>query len=218
MPLVGLHVECGYAGGPGLQQIDIPTNGQLLWSQTLSAPGQTIYSVPGPDIRLGAPILSLRASSDLFFSLGSAPDPVNGFGRLLRGGQGIEVFPKTGDFLAWAPAILASGVFISCGYAGGQGFGQNEQVLLGELAWSQPLAAAGPSTFVTPAKSHIRGNPILSISTPATNDVQTGTEIFYSVGLPGRVDATKDPRRYLGAGEDTDIFVEPGQVFAWVVG
>lgn len=211
MALSGLHVECGYAGGPGLQQALIPTNGKLLWSQTLVSGQQTTTPVPGPDQKLGAPILSCRASADMFFAIGRNPDPINGPCRLVRAGTGFEVFPKPGEYLACLTASLASGVFITCGYGAGQGFDGELLPLLGDAVWSQQMAVGGTATLPTPSKSHSRGNPIISISTAR------GTEIYFAIDLPEKVDVSVNPRRYLGFGEDADFFAEPGQKIAWTL-
>jgi hypothetical protein len=84
-------------------------------------------------------------------------------------------------------------------------------VLRSVNAASQTMASAGTSTVAAPGVAGVSGNgyrPILSISASAP--------IYFAVGPTP--DATNGARRYMDpANGGVDVFVNPGDKFAWIL-
>lgn len=83
-----------------------------------------------------------------------------------------------------------------------------QSVLLARALLSETMASPGVSSIAAPSRSESNNKVALSISSEMP--------IFYAVGpVP---DATISPRRYYepGFGRE-DIFVDPGDKFAWVL-
>ena len=104
--------------------------------------------------------------------------------------------------------MALSGVHIECGYAGGQGIGDNYFALRKTLVWSETLAGPGTTSNSAPAANpKTTGSPIFSII--------ASQAIFYATGL--NPDPVNGPRRFLGAGIKEDLFVNQDDKFAWTL-
>jgi hypothetical protein len=103
MAFSGLHVVCGYAGGPhpaGLLQM--PAFARPVWSETLAAAATTTNVAPVIDANAGPPLFRITVSADSWVSVGPAPNASSGTRFLATAAGGdCDVFVTPGDKLAW---------------------------------------------------------------------------------------------------------------------
>lgn len=107
--------------------------------------------------------------------------------------------------------MALSGVHICFGFSsvGLANSLRGQSSLVASAVSSETMAAAGTSSISAPADSNNRSmTPVLSIS--------SSVAIFYATGP--NPDASASPRRYYdpSSGLREDIFVNPGDKFAWV--
>lgn len=101
MALSGLHVACGFAGGPnGANQ---PLLSNLSWSQTMAAPGTTDNGAPEGSGN-GQPVMQFRASADAFVAVGRTPNAVSGARIFVPAGETVSIYVSAGDKAAWVAA------------------------------------------------------------------------------------------------------------------
>ncbi|MES5044512.1 hypothetical protein ABVB72_04465 [Rhizobium nepotum] len=98
-------------------------------------------------------------------------------------------------------------VHVICGYAGGDGNDKGKQALFKDPQWSEEPAANAPTTK---AATDINGLvPVFRV----TNTV----DIFVAHG-PGAPNPAASPRHaLLAANAPHDIYVRPGDKFAWAL-
>lgn len=99
-----------------------------------------------------------------------------------------------------------SGLHVVCGYAGAPSQRHRSQPILGEVRWSESPASGVTTTNTAIVPSDTMGDPVFRIRTSA--------EAWVSVGA--NPNANANPRILVPAGEDYDIFVEPGDRLQWV--
>ena len=110
MALSGVHVACGYVGGPRDDKGGASLARKPAWSQTMAAAGATAQSAPSVSGRAGSPAFEIRASIDVYVAIGASPDAsqANGSGDSARifvpAGVTRNVFCDGGDKLAWVAA------------------------------------------------------------------------------------------------------------------
>lgn len=106
MSLSGTHISCGYVNimkGPGLL-------GEVQWSEMMTVPGTTTKIVPqnrqfvekGKQDRY--PAFEIRASSDIYVSVGPTPDATNGARIFVPANETRHLFCTAGDRVAWIAA------------------------------------------------------------------------------------------------------------------
>lgn len=105
MAITQVHIACLFIGGsdPGGAPVDLPA--RVAWSQTMPAAGVTDLGAAYTEGRYGQPAFEIAtAQQDIFVSIGTAPDAVNGPRVVVRANTTRELFAKVGDKLAWVIA------------------------------------------------------------------------------------------------------------------
>lgn len=98
-------------------------------------------------------------------------------------------------------------VHVICGYAGGDGNAKDKQAIFKDPQWSEEPAANTPSTNRSPDKDGLI--PVFRV----TNTV----DIFFAHGV-GAPNPAQSPRHALEAAKAPhDLYVKPGEKFAWVL-
>lgn len=99
-----------------------------------------------------------------------------------------------------------TGLHVVCGYAGAPSQRHRSQAILGEVKWTESPSSGVSTTNVAVAPSDTMGDPIFRIRASA--------DAWVSIGASPN--ASANPRLLVPAGEDYDVFVEPGDKLAWL--
>lgn len=101
-----------------------------------------------------------------------------------------------------------TGIHVTAGYIGPL-YGRNQTqhaALLSRVANSESMTSAGITTIAAPEHHQTMGAPVFRVQAAADSWVSIGSTPNASTG----------PRTLCRAGEDYDVFVEPGDKLAWV--
>src|SRR6478736_2177079 len=93
-----------------------------------------------------------------------------------------------------------SGLHVVAAYAGSFVHRDKSQPVLGKIAWSEAPASGVTTTNAAPANSDPNGQPLFRIRASADSYVSIGKT----------PNATSGTKFLVPAGEDVDVFVEPG--------
>ncbi|WP_157085665.1 hypothetical protein [Methylobacterium sp. Leaf99] len=98
------------------------------------------------------------------------------------------------------------GVHIACGFISAP---QNV-ALLGAVAWSETLAAAGTTVNIAPSSLDTKGSPA-----PAYPGFEITASVDCYVAIGKAPDAVNGARIYVRAGETRNIFCQTGDKLSW---
>lgn len=102
--------------------------------------------------------------------------------------------------------MALTGLHVVCAYAGSKSVRAKSQAIMGDVQWTESPSSGVSTTSVAPIPSESMGDPMFRIHAAADSWVSIGAS----------PNANANPRLFVPAGEDYDIFVEPGDKLQWV--